>query len=164
MRKVVFLDRDGVINNNAEYYIYRWENIVINPGVLEALTKLQANRYEFVVISNQSGIAKNIYTQWDVEVLHDKLREYFQLHGISILEFYYCIHHPEVSLCLCRKPSSLLFEKAIARFRIDISNSWMIGDQPRDIEAAEKVGIKGILIEPNSNLLLVLPKILSSVS
>ncbi len=160
MRKVVFLDRDGVINNNEAYYVYKWEDFKINEGVVEALQILSENEYNFVIISNQSGIAKNVYSQWDVEMLHDKLNRFFESKGISVLEYYYCMHHPDVTNCLCRKPSSLLFEKAIARFNIDVSQSWMIGDQQRDIDAAEKVGIKGILIPANSKLTVVLNHIL----
>ncbi|MCX7862056.1 MAG: HAD family hydrolase [Bacteroidales bacterium] len=154
MRKVVFFDRDGVINNNEDYYIYQWEKFRFNEGVIEGLKKLAQHGYEFIIISNQSGVFKNIYSIWDVEVLHNRLSEYLFDHGISILEYYYCVHHPETTNCLCRKPQSLLFEKAIARFNIDVQHSWMIGDQMRDIEAAKLCGIRGILVEPNSNLLL----------
>ncbi|MGQ9846527.1 MAG: D-glycero-alpha-D-manno-heptose-1,7-bisphosphate 7-phosphatase [Bacteroidales bacterium] len=151
-RKVIFFDRDGVINNNEHYYTYKWEDFSFNPGVIETMLVLQNEGYDFIVISNQSGIAKGLYSIIDVEKLHEQISLYLQKKNLNILEFYYCTHHPDFSNCLCRKPSPLLFEKAIARFNIDTSQSWMIGDQPRDIEAAEKVGIKGILIEPNSDL------------
>jgi len=161
MKKVIFLDRDGVINDNSAYYIYKWEDFKINKGVLEFLIELKNKDYEFIIISNQSGIAKSIYSIYETELLHQKLDEYLHNYNIRILEYYYCTHHPDVTNCLCRKPSSLLFEKAIARFNIDVSKSFMIGDQPRDIESAEKVGIKGILIESNSDLRQILTQILT---
>jgi len=159
-RKVVFFDRDGVLNNNGLYYTYKWEDFSFNTGVIETMALLQNKGYEFIVVSNQSGIAKGLYTILDVEQLHKQVSNYLQKENIHILEFYYCTHHPDFGNCLCRKPSSLLFEKAIARFNIDITQSWMIGDQARDIEAAENVGIKGILIEPNSDLRQILKAII----
>src|SRR5580692_5329191 len=71
---------------------------------------------------------------------------------IRIEEIYYCVHHPETGSCLCRKPDSLNVEKALARFNIDPSRSFFIGDKERDVLAGEKVGVKGILIESNSSL------------
>ena len=73
----------------------------------------------------------------------------FKKHKLEVAEFYYCPHHPYYENCICRKPNSLLLEKAVARFNIDKSRSIFIGDAERDIEAAQKVGIKGIKIEPN---------------
>lgn len=159
-KKVVFFDRDGVINNNGHYYTFKWKDFSFNTGVIDTLTLLRNKGYEFIVISNQSGIAKGLYSIIDVEKLHKQINLYLQKANLHILEFYYCTHHPEFGNCLCRKPSSLLFEKSIARFNIDINQSWMIGDQPRDIEAAKKVGIKGILIEPNSDLRQIINVIL----
>jgi|YNPMSStandDraft_1061717.scaffolds.fasta_scaffold00235_15 D-glycero-D-manno-heptose 1,7-bisphosphate phosphatase len=161
MLKVIFLDRDGVVNDNSDYYVYKWDSFKINEGLIEALTLLKNNGFDFIIISNQSGIAKNIYSINDVEVLHKKLDSYFKTFNIKILEYYYCYHHPDVTLCLCRKPSPLLFEKSIARFNIDAKKSYMIGDQQRDIEAAEKAGIKGILIKSNSDLRNVVLDIIS---
>lgn len=162
-KKVIFLDRDGVLNNNANYYTYKFEDFKFNTGVIETMKILQLNGFDFIVVSNQSGIAKSIYTITDVELLHDKVSNRLKNENIQILEYYYCTHHPNYSRCICRKPSPLLFEKAIARFNIDTSQSWMIGDQERDIEAAKNAGIKGILIEPNSDLREVLTTILKHV-
>ena len=72
--------------------------------------------------------------------------------GIDLIDIYYCPHHHTVSNCLCRKPNSIMIERAIAKHDIDISNSFLIGDSLRDVQAAEKTGVKGLLIEPNTNL------------
>lgn len=159
--KVVFFDRDGVINDNSPYYVYKKEHLKINEGVIETLKKLKEYNYEFIIISNQSGIAKGLYTEDDTDFINNEINNMLKSHNIEILEFYYCTHHPDVTMCLCRKPSSLLLEKAIARFKIDTKNSWMVGDQQRDIDAAKAVGLNTILIEPNTNLTPILKIILN---
>jgi len=160
VRKIIFLDRDGVINNNNLYYIYRKEDVVFNPGVFETLKFLFSKGYEFIVISNQSGISKGIYSKSDVENVHEFMKSEFKKHGFDILEFYYCTHSPSVENCLCRKPETLLVEKAIARFQIDVSNSYFIGDQQRDVQTAINSGIKPILIDANSDLTNIINKII----
>jgi D-glycero-D-manno-heptose 1,7-bisphosphate phosphatase len=152
VRKVVFLDRDGVINNNALYYTYRCEDFKLNDGLIEALQILTKKGFEFIIITNQSGISKGIYTKNDVETVHQYLLNMLTKSDISILDIYYCTHHSDIEACLCRKPSPLLIEKAIARFQIDRSHSYFIGDQQRDADTAIAAGIRPILIEPNSNL------------
>lgn len=156
--KVIFLDRDGVVNIERGEYTYRLEDFVLIDGLLESLTILQEKGYLFIIISNQGGIAKGIYSHKEIEILNDFLKNKFKSLGIKWTDFYYCPHHPEFnSKCICRKPDSLLFEKAIAKYEIDVSTSYMIGDKERDIIAAEKVNIKGILIESNTSLKILLP-------
>ncbi|MCX6291802.1 MAG: HAD family hydrolase [Bacteroidetes bacterium] len=154
--KIIFLDRDGVINRERGEYTFRKEDFILNDGLVEALKICSEKKYQFVVISNQSGIAKGIYTKEDVENLHLHLKNILANHGIEILEMYYCPHHPDVGKCLCRKPGSLLLEKAIARFDVDAANSYFIGDAERDAEAGKKAGVKTILIAPNSSLTSVI--------
>ena len=84
----------------------------------------------------------------------------FTKNTISISEIYYCIHHPDVSACICRKPDSLFVEKALARFDIDPQKSYFIGDKERDVEAGEKAGVTGILIEANVSLKTILNKMI----
>ena len=156
--KAVFLDRDGVINVERGY-THRLEDFVILPDLMEVLQLFQKNGYLLIVISNQSGIAKGLYNQAEVEVLHKYMAEEFGKKGIKLSEIYYCVHHPDVSNCICRKPDSLFVEKALARFNIDASASYFIGDKERDVEAAEKAGVKGILIEANISLKTILDRI-----
>ena len=152
MKKAIFLDRDGVINRERSDYTYRLEDFEILPDVIETLLYFQQKKYLLIIVSNQSGIAKNIYTHEDVETLHSYLSKVFEDNHIQMAEIYYCPHHPEKGKCLCRKPESLLVEKAIARFKINPSLSYFIGDKERDVQAGEKAGVKGILIEANSSL------------
>lgn len=156
--KAVFLDRDGVINVERGY-THRLEDFVILPDLIEVLQFLQSKGYLLIVISNQSGIAKGLYKQEDVEVLHKFMQKEFVKNGIKISEIYYCVHHPDVSKCICRKPDSLFVEKGLARFDIDPKQSYFIGDKERDTEAAAKVGVKGILIESNISLKTILNQI-----
>lgn len=151
--KTIFLDRDGVINDNSiAYYIHKKEDFVINEGVYDSLSKFQDKGYQLIIITNQGGIAKKQYSNNDVQNLNEILISKLKQKNIEIKEIYHCPHHSDISKCLCRKPGSLLFEKAIAIYNVDVENSYMIGDSLRDIEAAEKVGVKGIKVEGNKNL------------
>ncbi|MGZ4034911.1 MAG: D-glycero-alpha-D-manno-heptose-1,7-bisphosphate 7-phosphatase [Bacteroidia bacterium] len=156
--KAIFLDRDGVINVERGY-THRLEDFVILPDLMETLQLFQKKGYLLIVISNQSGIAKGLYKQAEVEVLHKYMTDEFVKNGIKLSEIYYCVHHPDVSNCICRKPDSLFVEKALARFNIRASESYFIGDKERDTQAAEKAGVKGILIEANISLKTILDQI-----
>lgn len=152
MRKVIFLDRDGVINKERGDYTFKIIDFEINEGVFDFLKTAQEKGFEFIVITNQGGISKGIYNKNDVYLVHAHMLTQFNNVGLTILEVYFCPHHSDVEKCICRKPDSLMLEKAIARFNIDKAMSFMIGDSQRDIDAATKVGIRSFIIEPNSNL------------
>ncbi len=152
-RKAVFLDRDGVINHETGNYVFMPEDFVLNRGITEILTRFRRHGYMLIVITNQSGIALGRYTHDHVDRIHDLMKKQFAGHDIDFAEIYYCPHHPSTGKCLCRKPGSLLVEKAVARFHIDPALSWMIGDKERDIEAAQHAGVKGLLIKTNEPLL-----------
>lgn len=144
MNKCVFLDRDGVLNQDHGDYTWRLDDFVILPGVGEALKKLKDAGYLLIVITNQAGIAKGLYGHEDVKACHDKLQKET---GSLIDAFYYSPYHPSVNESIGRKPDTLLFEKGIARFDIDSTQSWMVGDRGRDMEAGKKMGLKTIFIE-----------------
>ena len=157
MKKAIFLDRDGTINNNCDhYYIWHKEELLLNPGVIETLAELRSRGYMLIVISNQGGISKGEFSAEDVDALHMHLRSMLEQEGVSLDEIYYCPHHSMVETCLCRKPQSLMIEKALARFGIDPASSWMIGDAERDVEAGKTASLRTILIEPNSDLRKIL--------
>ena len=157
MKKAIFLDRDGTINNNCDhYYIWHKEELLLNPGVIETLSELRLRGYLLIVITNQGGISKGEFTAEDVDALHMHLRSMLEQEGVILDEIYYCPHHSMVETCLCRKPQPLMIEKALARFGIDPASSWMIGDTERDVEAGNAAGLRTILIEPNSDLRKIL--------
>lgn len=153
MRKVVFLDRDGVVNKDRMDYTWRIEDFEILPNVIQGCEKLQDLGYEIILITNQGGIAKGLYNHEDVDKLHQHMIHIFKNAGVSILEIYYCPHHTDYGKCLCRKPGSLLVEKAIARFDIDINVSFFIGDMERDMDAAKGADITGRLVQSNSDFM-----------
>lgn len=158
MKKAVFLDRDGVINRERGEHTWRPDHFEILPGVPQALGELKDDGWALVVITNQSGIGLGLYGHKDVELLHNIMRKEFEIAGVTLDGLYFCPHHPVQGKCLCRKPGSLLFEKAIARSDIDPGRSVMIGDRERDIVAAAAVGIRGILVGSNSALLPLVRK------
>ena len=143
MNKCVFLDRDGVLNEDNPNYTFLVEKFKILPGVVEGLNQLKRAGYLLVVVTNQSGIAQGLYTQQQMEACH----QYFQEQSGNLIDhFYFCPYHPSVTASLSRKPGSLMFEKAQAKFNIDFTQSWMIGDRGRDIIPARALGIKTIQI------------------
>lgn len=152
MNKAVFLDRDGTIIAERGDYNFHPDHIEINEGAIETLMSFRKKGYLIIVITNQGGIAKGLYKASDVTLIHNIIYDFFNDYGIKIHDFFYCPHHPDFTLCLCRKPNSLMLEKAIAMYNIDKKASYMIGDSERDIEAAINAGIKGIKIEPNQDL------------
>lgn len=161
MKKVVFLDRDGVINREIGNYVFSKKDFVLNEEIIPALQILHRDNFLLIIISNQGGISKGIYSISDVDELHKELVAILKRKHIEITEIYYCPHHTNETKCLCRKPDSLMIERAIARFNIDVKQSFFIGDSVRDMEASKKAGIKGIKIEPNSSLLPICKKIIN---
>ncbi|MEO1054408.1 MAG: HAD-IIIA family hydrolase [Bacteroidota bacterium] len=143
MNKCIFLDRDGVLNKDRVNYAYDLDHFIILDGAIEGLRKLKDAGYFLVVITNQSGIAKGVYTREQMNTCHQYLQERC---GHIIDHIYYSPYHPITTESLTRKPDSLMFEKAMAKFETDVANSWMIGDKERDIIPAKKVGLKTIQV------------------
>ena len=142
-KKCVFLDRDGVLNKDYVDYSYRLSRFHVLDGVPEALYKMKEAGFLLVVVTNQSGIAQKIYSLRQMEICHIFLQDSCE-HVID--HIYYSPYHPSVTASLARKPGPLMFEKAIAKFDIDVTRSWMVGDKGRDIIPARALGIKTIQI------------------
>lgn len=155
MRKAVYLDRDGVLNRERGTHTWTLDEFEVLPDVPEALKRLQDAGWSLVVITNQSGIGLGLYGHAEVAELHGYLHTMLAEHGVTLLAVHYCPHHPSRGRCLCRKPGSLLLERAMARHGIDAGASVMIGDRERDMEAAAAVGVRGIRMESNTALLPV---------
>ncbi len=147
-KKCIFLDRDGVINRDYPDYVYTPDKLEILPGVRESLVSLKQKDYLLIVITNQSGIAQGLYTREQMHACHRIIQESCN-HNID--HFYYAPWHPSVTESLTRKPGSLMFEKAIAKYDIDVVRSWMIGDKDRDLIPAKKLGIKTIQVAHNDS-------------
>lgn len=150
MNKCIFLDRDGVLNEDRTDYVYRVEDFIIPDGVPEALRLLKDAGYLLIVITNQAGIAKGLYTRDDVMACYHYLQEQC---GQLIDDIYYSPHHPKYDTeSLTRKPGSLLLEKAIAKYNIEPDESWMIGDALRDMQAGRRVGVRTVRIADEAQL------------
>lgn len=153
MQKAIFFDRDGVLNKEIGDYVTNELDFELLPDAVDCIKLALENGFIAIVITNQGGIAKKLYDFNLVNALHNKIQKES---GNSITEFFYCPHHQSVGKCICRKPDSLMLEKAIAKYQVDVNKSLMIGDTERDIQAAEKVGLNTLLIQPNSNKLHLL--------
>lgn len=146
MNKCIFLDRDGVLNVERGDYTFLPEDFVIEEGVPEAVRKIKQAGYLAVVVTNQAGISKGLYTRDQMQVCHNILIEKTD-HLID--KIYYSPYHPSYSESLSRKPDTIMLEKAIAKYDIDMSKSWLVGDRARDIECGQRMGLKTALITDN---------------
>jgi D-glycero-D-manno-heptose 1,7-bisphosphate phosphatase len=143
MNQAVFLDRDGVLNEEMGDYVWTPDRFRICPGVPESLVRLKAAGYHLIVVTNQAGIAKGLYTKADVLACHELLQ---QACGHRLDALYFSDSHPSVSESILRKPDSGMLEKAIVRFHLDPARCWLVGDRARDLQAGARVGVRGILV------------------
>ncbi len=154
MNKAAFLDRDGVINVDVLDYTSKIKDFTFLPGVVEGLKTLQEKGYLLIVITNQGGIAKGMYTKEDVDTLHTWMWAELANQGITITAIYFCPHHDVSGKCLCRKPGSMMLEKAMARYNIDATHSFFMGDKDTDAQAAERAGVRPVKVVVNSDFVV----------
>jgi len=146
--RTVFLDRDGVLNAKAPEgeYVKSWKEFQVLPGVPEAVARLNRAGLRTIVVSNQRGIARGLYTVEDVEALHGRLQELLKEHGAHIDAFFICPHRE--GECNCRKPLTGLYEQAVARFpEISAAASVMVGDSAADMEFGRRLGMATVWVE-----------------
>ena len=146
MNKALFIDRDGVINVDKGH-VYRIEDFEFSEGIFDLCRQYIDKGFIIIVITNQAGIAKGIYTETDFLILTDWMTRQFQDKGITISKVYHCPHHPDISgPCQCRKPNPGMIQQAVKDFDLNIMECVLIGDKESDLEAGRKAGI------PESNL------------
>ncbi len=143
MEKVVFLDRDGVINIEKNY-LYKIEDFEFIDGVFEALAYLQNLGYKLIIITNQSGIGRGYYTFEQYNKLTNWMIEQFNLNNIEISSVFCCPHEPNKN-CNCRKPKTGMIEQSAEILDIDFENSWLIGDKDSDIQTAYNSNISNTI-------------------
>lgn len=144
--RVVFVDRDGVINEDLFDYVKRWEDFRFYQGVLEGLKKLTQSGYHIILISNQAGIGDGIYSEKELWQIHDEMLSVFAKEGIRLHATYFCLHGKEAG-CECRKPRTGLFKKATQNGLVfDKTRTFFIGDKVTDIEAGKNFGLRTILV------------------
>lgn len=152
MEKVVFLDRDGVINEKAapHEYITSWDKFRFLPHTAQAIRLLNEAGYKTVIVSNQRGVARGRMTMQQVDDLHAKMCAMLAGQGAHIDAIYVCPHGE--GECHCRKPEIGLFLQAEEAFEVDKARSWMIGDSASDILAGERYGVRTILVNSAEKL------------
>ena len=153
--KAIFLDRDDTLIEDPGY-ISDPDQVKLLDGVPEALIQLKSLGYKLIVVSNQSGIARGILTEKKLEKIHDRLKQLLADKNAYLDNIYYCPYHPDGIVqkyrkeSNCRKPNPGMLLRAYAEMKIDLENSWCIGDSMRDVEAGAKAGCKTILVDvPN---------------
>src|SRR3989344_2891245 len=141
--KAVFLDRDGTINIDTGY-TYKVEDLRLEQKAIQGLKIMQNLGYLLVIVTGQSGIGRGFYTEQDYQRFMEKLSSMLEENGIKIVRDYFCPHHPTEGIgkykldCQCRKPKPRLLEKAAKELKIDLSESWVIGDKTDDIEMGRR--------------------------
>lgn len=160
-RPAIFFDRDGTLNVDTGY-LYQPEAFRWIEDAPDALRWANDHGYLAVVVTNQSGVARGLYTEADVKKLHRWMNKRLGESGAHIDAFYYCPHHPEGTVakyrktCDCRKPGTALVEEACRALHIDKRASFLIGDADRDMECAARAGMRGIKYEGGSLLTALL--------
>jgi len=150
MKRAVFIDRDGTINEEKEY-LFRTDDFVFIPGAPQAIRLLNEAGFLVIVVTNQSGVARGYYTEEDVHLLHRHIASHLERHGARVDAWFYCPHHPAgrgsyALPCRCRKPLPGMLMEAAGRFGIDLETSVMIGDKLVDVQAGIAAGCRSILV------------------
>lgn len=140
----VFFDRDGTLNPDPGY-IGRAEDFEMHPGAGAALSRLNRAGARLILVTNQSGIARGMFTLADLAAIHDKLRDLLALDGARLDAIYHCPHHPD-ECCACRKPAIGMAERAIAEFALNPLRMYLVGDQSSDVEMAKRLGARSVFV------------------
>ena len=151
LRRVVFIDRDGVINVDLWKYVESWEEFRFEEGVVEALKTLTDKGFDIFIISNQAGVGDGVFTETAMWDIHEKMLAELGRHGILIQGAQYCTHGKKEN-CDCRKPKTRLLEKASHGTLFDKKKTFFVGDKLSDIEAGKNFGVKTILVRTGYGL------------
>jgi histidinol-phosphate phosphatase family protein len=146
MKKCVFFDRDGIVNQSpGPGYVERWEDFHLLPEFVDTLRIVTSLGFVSVIISNQRGVALGCMTAETVDDMHRRLQAILQeQHGLSLLDIVYCPHDRDA--CECRKPKPGMILEAARRHQINLAESWMVGDSPSDAVAGKAAGCRTILV------------------
>lgn len=155
-RKAAFLDRDGVINRDRAY-VHNWDEFEFVPGAVAAMRRLREAGYALVVVTNQSGMARGMYTEAQYQALTTQMRAALAAAGAEVAGVYHCPHHPKGTVpelavdCDCRKPAPGMILRAAKELGLSLADSLLVGDKPSDIEAARAAGVGRAYIVQSDN-------------
>ena len=142
----VMLDRDGTVMEDA-HYIKSPDQVRLIPGAAAAVKRINDAKIPVIVITNQSGIGRGLFTVKDYEAVKNRFEALLSAHGAHVDASYYCPDHPSITgTSKCRKPATKMFEDAIRDFNLDPANVAYVGDRWRDVAASKKLGGRGIMI------------------
>ena len=151
LRPALFLDRDGVLNEDRGY-VHRWEDFCWIPGAREAVAAFNARNWWVFVVTNQSGVGRGYYPEADVLALHARMEADLAAAGARIDAFYHCPFHPEAIEDRYRhpdppdrKPNPGMLLRAMADWPVDAARSVMVGDKAIDLEAGQRAGVRSLL-------------------
>ncbi len=150
--RAIFLDRDGTLVH-PRHYPTRPEELILYDGLTPHLKRLQQAGFKLVVVTNQSGLARGLFTEADLRRMHEHLKRELAKDGVRIDGIYYCPHHPEgivpglAMQCLCRKPAPGMLHRASAELDLDVRRSWFVGDILDDVEAGNRAGARTVLVD-----------------
>lgn len=144
-RKIVFIDRDGVINVDLWKYVQTWKEFRFEKGALDALKMLTDKGFEIFIISNQAGVGDGVFSEAAMWQVHEKMVASMAKKEIKIRGARYCIHGKKAK-CDCRKPKTQLLEKAVMNIVFDRERTYFVGDKLSDLEAGKNFGVKTILV------------------
>lgn len=151
MKKYIFLDRDGVINQDSDNFIKSPDEWLPLPKSLEAIALFNQNGFDVVVITNQSGLARGLFDEKMLNAIHEKMYTETAKFGGKIEAVYFCPHQGSDN-CECRKPKAGLLEKFATDYNADLSKIAFIGDSLRDIQAAQNAGAIPILVKTGNGV------------
>ena len=143
--KLVILDRDGTINHDSDQYIKSTAEWLPIKGSIEAIARLTQAGYRVVVATNQSGIARGLFDTATLVAIHDTLQRAVAQAGGRIDAFFFCPHAAD-SACECRKPKPGMLLEIARRFNVSLPDAYMVGDAPRDLQAAAAAGARPVLV------------------
>jgi D-glycero-D-manno-heptose 1,7-bisphosphate phosphatase len=142
---IIILDRDGVINYDSDDYIKNTEEWIPLPGSIEAISELSRAGFRICIATNQSGLGRGLFTEYDLANMHELMRLVVEEQGGKIDGIFFCPHTPEEN-CACRKPGIELLNQIEEHFSQSVENAWFIGDTEKDIDAALAKNCKPILV------------------
>ena len=161
MTKAIFLDRDGVINQERKDYVKKLDEFIILDKTSDAINIIKNHGFLVIIITNQSPINRKLLSVETLNKIHEKLQSYLERYDTSFDGVYFCPHTPSEN-CECRKPKPGLILQAVIDFQIDLSESYMIRNSETDVHAAKNAGCKGILLKKDQTLLEVVVDLFES--